>query len=399
MGPIRGQTVPVDAAQKPLDGIKILDFTRVLAGPFASRMLSDLGADVVKIEPPEGDMTRKLGVRQGEQSSYFAFANAGKRDICIDLTVAGGPDLARRLAAKSDVVIENFRPDVMASFGLDWATLSADHPDLVMLSISGFGQDGPESHRAAYAGVLHAESGFTLRHGDITGTEPADLQYSVADTTTGLHGVVGLLCALRVRDATGVGQYVDMAMLDALMATDDYVHWAMDGEDAPQGGGLIFETPDGPVIVMGDFKWIWMRASKVLGLEDPTPEGAPLSEKTRLRREAWLDHVASFDDQKSFLAELDRANLAWGLVLSPTEALKSPTLAHRDSIVECDDRYGGTRRVMQSPYRFSVSPSGIGGPAPVQGEHNLEVLTDWLDAGDEHDDLKSRGVLIEPPRE
>lgn len=387
----------MNAADKPLNGIKVLDLTRVLAGPFAARMLADLGADVVKVEPPEGDVTRKFGVRRGQQSSYYAFTNVGKRGICIDLTAPDGCTLVKRLAAMADVVIENFRPGVMASFNLDWDSLSAEHPELIMLSISGFGQTGPESQRAAYAGVIHAESGFSHRNAEVSGASPIDPQLSVADTTAGLHGLVGLLAALRVRDATGVGQHIDIAMVDALMVTDDYVHWAADNAVAPPGGGLIFDAPGGQVIVMGDAKWIWKCANERLGLKDPTPPGATLEEKIRLRKEAWEHYVTSFPDQKSFLDALDRANLAWGLVRTTKEALGSPTLAHRGSIVETDDRQGGTRKVMQSPYRFSVSDSGFEGPAPQRGEHNHEVLADWLDAADEHDSMVAGGTLLEDP--
>ena len=379
---------------KPLTGIKVLDLTRVLAGPFAARMLSDLGADVVKIEPPEGDVTRHFGKPAGEQSSYYAFTNVGKRGMCIDLAADGGVDLVKRLAAEADIVVENFRPGVLGGFGLDYEALSADHPELLMLSISGFGQTGPESQRAAYAGVIHAEAGFTHRHGLATGAPPADIQYSVADTTTGLHGLVGILSALRVRDQTGQGQHIDMAMLDALMVTDDYFHWASVGWEAPPGGGEVWHPAGGPVIVMGDFKWIWKCANERLGVEDPTPQGVSLDEKIEYRRQAWRDYVATFTDRESFLAALDHANLAWGIVRDPMDAMNSPTLAHRGSLTDVDDRAGGTRKVMQSPYRFSKSDAGLGGPAPLQGEHNRDVLGDWLDDSDAYDELVTKGILL-----
>ena len=383
-----------DGLGKPLAGIKVLDLTRVLAGPFATRMLSDLGADVVKIEPPEGDVTRHFGIRVGEQSSYYAFTNVGKRGVCVDLTVDGGVDLVKRLAVEADIVVENFRPGVLAGFGLDYESLSADHPELLMLSISGFGQAGPESQRAAYAGVIHAESGFTHRHGLTTGAPPTDIQFSVADTTTGLHGLVGLLSALRVRDQTGQGQHIDMAMLDALMVTDDYFHWASVGRDAPPLGGEVWHPAGGPVIVMGEFKWIWKCANETLGVADPTPPGASLDEKIECRREAWREYVATFADRESFLAALDHANLAWGIIRDPKDAMNSPTLAHRGSLADVDDRAGSTRKVMQSPYRFSKSNAGLGGPAPLQGEHNRDVLADWLDDGGAYDDLVTKGILL-----
>src|SRR5262245_36342722 len=143
---------------RPLDGLRVLDMSRVLAGPYVGRMLADLGADVVKVEPPEGDVTRKWGRVTGGLSGYYTQQNVGKRDVCIDLRAPGGPELVRELASAADVVVENFRPGVMAQYGLDYATLSARNPRLVMLSISGYGQIGPEARRPSYAAVVHAES-------------------------------------------------------------------------------------------------------------------------------------------------------------------------------------------------------------------------------------------------
>lgn len=384
-----------DGKMRPLEQVRVLDLTRVLAGPFVGRMLADLGADVVKVEPPEGDVSRHFGHRRGAQSGYYVQWNAGKRNVSIDLSAPEGPAIVRRLASVADVVVENFRPGVLASFGLDWERLSADHPGLVMLSISGFGQDGPESQRAAYAGIIHAESGWLARQADHTGGEPFDSRLSVADTNAGLHGLVGLLAALRVKDATGVGQHLDLAMIDAFIATDDYAHWVLDGGTVQSGAGEIWETKTGPVIVMGDFRWVWKCANERLGLEDPTPNGATLGEKIRARRQAWGDFLHSFDDRTAMLGKLDDANLAWGDVKAGASIYESPTLDHRRSVVPVDDRAGGTRSVVQSPYRFSHSESGVAGPAPHRGEHNEEILTEWLDlSADEIAGLTTTGVLL-----
>lgn len=380
---------------RPLDGIRVLDLTRVLAGPFVGRMMADLGADVVKLEPPEGDVTRHFGRRRGSQTGYFAQQNAGKRNVSVDLRAEGGPDLVRRMAASADIVVENFRPGVLGGYGLDWAALSAVNPRLVMLSISGFGQEGPESQRAAYAGIIHAESGFLARQADYTGGAAFDSRLSVADTNAGLHGLVGVLSALRVRDATGVGQHIDVAMIDAFLATDDYVHWALDDRKVGQGAGEIWETSNGPLIVMGDFRWVWRCASEMLGLVDPTSEGASLDEKIDNRRRAWAAYLLTFNSHETLVAELDRANLAWGRVKAGQEVLDSPTVNHRETLVEIDDRVGGRRRVVQSPLRFSHSESGVAGPASLRGEHNEPVLKEWLAMSSaEVDALHAAEVLL-----
>jgi len=164
----------------PLEGVQVLDLSRVLAGPFAGRMLSDLGADVVKLEPPQEDLTRLWGAVIGGVPGYFHQQNAGKRDVCIDLSVPEGVALAQQLAAKADIVIENFRPGVMDRLGLGYRQLNAARKDLILLSISGFGQDSPESQRMAYAAVIHAESGLVTRQAR-DGRPPQDIrQCSIA---------------------------------------------------------------------------------------------------------------------------------------------------------------------------------------------------------------------------
>lgn len=266
-----------------------------------------------------------------------------------------------------------------------------------MVSISGFGQDGPERTRPAYAGIIHAESGWLSRQATVAGAGASDSQLSVADTTAGLHSLVAMFAALRVRDQSGVGQHIDIAMVDALLVGDDYAHWALEGfEKIPRGGGEIWEGAGGPVIVMGDFKWVWKCAHETLGVEDPTPPGADLETKIRLRREAWAQYLGAFSERRLMLEALDKANLAWGDVKTPAEALASPTLAHRETIVEIDDRAGGTRRIVGSPYHFTHSQAGVRGPAPLRGEHNSEVLGEWIGIrGEEMEVLVSSGVLLQ----
>ncbi|MEZ5559511.1 MAG: CoA transferase [Pseudomonadales bacterium] len=388
----------------PLQGLRVLDMSRVLAGPFAGRMLADLGADVVKVEPPEGDVTRLWGARINGISGYFNQQNAGKRGICVDLKQSAGVDLVRALAARADILVENFRPGVMARLGLDHATLSAANPRLIMLSISGFGAGGPESHRAAYAPIIHAESGILHRQASNAGADPVDMALSIADTNAGLHGLVAVLAALYQREHTGLGQHVDIAMIDATLVCDDHLHYSLDdARHLKPMPSEVWPTAAGPLILAGDFRHLWRRLTEVCGVTDPTPEGAALEEKIAMRRAAvrrFFNETCA--DRAAVIAALDDMNIAWGDVRETWRAGELPTVRHRGTFAPVDDRGGGLRRVPQSPYRFSASESFVRGGAPHRGEHNEIVLQDWLSAGDLHGPTEAeltrwRSALLDSP--
>jgi CoA:oxalate CoA-transferase len=368
----------VASAGYPLEGLRVLDLSRVLAGPIAGRVFESLGADVVKVEPPEGDVTRLWGEVRHGLSGYYTQQNAGKRNVCIDLKLPRGVELLLELAAHADVVIENFRPGVLARLGLGWEQLSARNPRLVLLSISGYGQSGPASSRAAYAPIIHAETGIVARQHRGEGAPPRDPVLSIADMNGGLHGVIGVLAALRLRERTGVGQHVDIALFDAMLFTDDYAHFALDQVPIRLGSGEVWEAPGGPIMIAGDFRHVWASLSRRLGLADPAPEGSELRDKIRLRREATARWFRSFPERAALVKELDRANLAWGDVRSTTDAYASEQARARGVAPELDDRGGGTRPVVRAPYRFSNADSGTRGGAAYRGEHNREVIAEWL---------------------
>src|SRR5262245_5973520 len=189
--------------------------TRVVSGPVVGRALADLGADVVKLEPPEGDVTRLWGEERHGIAGFFLQQNAGKRNVCIDLKAPGAVELVHDLVAVADVLVENFRPGVLDRLGITWEALSARNPRLVMASISGFGQDGPHAQRPAYASIIHAESGIIGRLLALEGRAPVDPIVSFADYDAGLHATIAILAALLQARATGVGDRIDIAMLDA----------------------------------------------------------------------------------------------------------------------------------------------------------------------------------------
>ena len=363
----------------PLAGLKVLDFSRVLAGPFAGRMLSDLGADVVKVEPPDGDVTRLWGRVIGGVPGYYHQQNAGKRDISIDLRHPGAKDLVFDLVRQADILIENYRPDVMPRLGLGYPSLSAVNPRLIMLSISGFGANGPESRRPAYAPIIHAEVGLLARAVRRGKVPSRDLPLSVADTNASLHGLVAVLSAVILRERTGRGQHIDMAMIDATMVTDDQLHYELeDSEDTMGLPNDVWETGAGPILISADFRHLWRLLTSLEGLPEPATAGLSLGAKIAARRaavDAYLRGLGGWDEVE---ASMGRINVAWGRVRDGAALWDQPTIRHRGSIVEIDDRAGGTRPIPQSPYRFSDARSGVRGPAPHLGEHNAEVLAEWL---------------------
>ncbi|MCZ6868656.1 MAG: CaiB/BaiF CoA-transferase family protein [Gammaproteobacteria bacterium] len=388
-----------EAADHPLEHLKVLDLSRVLAGPFAGRMLCDLGADVVKVEPPEGDITRLWGRVIAGVPGYFHQQNAGKRNISLDLRVPGATDLVFELVRAVDILIENFRPDVMARLGLGYDTLREVNPRLIMLSISGFGHDGPESHLPAYAPVIHAEAGLIDRLARRGKIPPKDMPLSVADTNASLHGLVALLSAVIMRERTGFGQHIDIAMLDATIASDDQLHY--DLEDSHDTGPIpndIWETQVGPMLVSADFRHFWRMLTTKSMVEDPTNKDTDLPTKIALRREVVTRFMQAFTSWEQIEESMAKLNIAWGRVRSAATLTDQPTIKSRRAIVEIDDRAGHTRPITQSPYRFSNAKSGVKGPAAHRGEHNRVVLRDWLDKSDSDiDALAASGVLqIDP---
>lgn len=379
--------------QRPLEGIRVLDLSRVFAGPVCTRILSDLGAEVVKVEPPDGDVTRLWGRKVAGLSTYFVQQNVGKHNICVDLRQDAGPQLIRDLAAQADIVVENFRPGVMARYGIDYDTLRQRKPDLLMVSISGFGQDGPEASRAAYAAILHGEAGAIDVSNGVAAAH--DVSFSAADVLSGMHGVIGLLAALRVRDQSGIGQHIDIAMMDVMTFSTDGNQAILDDQGHEPRGAQLFEAVGGPILLAGETKWFWHQLSTIHGLVDPGSPDRDIPQKKADRHQIITDWLLSFPDRASLIVALDEANLAWGNLRNLGEVLESPTLNHRGTVATIDDRDGGTRKVVRSPYVMSHSSVRDPGAIALRGEHNFDVLTDWLGLSlDEVDALVNDQVLL-----
>ncbi len=378
---------PAGTAQ-PLPAWRVLDMSQAISGPYAGRILADLGADVVRVEGPRTDVTEYFGAVRDGRAGMYAQMNAGKRSVGVDLAAAGATGLITGLARRADVLIENFRPGVMDRLGLGYAKLSAANPALIMLSVSGFGPAGPDAQRRALAPVIHAESGLLARQAELDERPPTDLPLALADTMTALHATIALLAALHQRTATGFGQHIDLSMLDAVTASDDHAHAVLDGTgEAYSSRGTIWQAPGGPLLIAAPPKHAWSMLSRAGLVTDPAPPGTDLPAKFRLRQQAIQDWISGFGDRASLLAALESAGVAWGDVRDSAEVFAGG--AHSVSVPDSE------RRVAGLPYHFSAAQPAIRRRAPRRGEHNAEVLADWLGLDRAAvDGLAARGVLI-----
>lgn len=378
--------------------MRVLDLSRVLAGPYAGRLFRDLGAEVIKLEPPTGDESRQIAPKHDRgQSWLFTFSNVGKRSIALDLGKPGAAEVVLALAHVCDAVIENFRPGVLDRLGIGWDALHEANPRAVLLSINGFGSDSSFRERRAYAPIVHAATGLLRDRGQL-GQTPTQPRNAYSDILTGLHGTVALLAALRVAEATGVGQRVEVPMFDATLASHS------------ESGNVLLDPPDdrvmnpiyhagghGFIAVAGAAPHVWVSISREFAseLSDPAQPDADFETKVRLRHDAISAWMARQPTQAELLEKLARAKLACAPVVTPREALESEFAAERALLTQVDDRRGGTRPVVRSPAVFSASRNEIRGPAPLPGEHGPEVLRALLGYDDTKiDALAASGVLV-----
>jgi len=407
-----GVTGETTARTGPLNGVRVLDLTRVLAGPHAGRMLADLGAEVIKLEPPDGDLTRFSAPRVGSIATYFLQQNAGKASISLDLSQAEGADLLRRLAQHSDVLLENYRPGVMDRLGLGPDALLAVAPRLVYLSISGYGATGPWRHRRAYAPVIGAESGMTRAQADGRDGTVANDPHSHADVYTAMEAAAAVLAALYQRERTGRGQWIDVSMAETMLYVNEHVHDHL--YDGPVDPRWIrsFQPHQYPVLTVADGTTLmvsghpaergtfdrFIAAMDRLDLaDDPRFLDVPgrlthLDDLMDLMR-AW---AGALPDAAALEARLDAQGLAAGVVRSVRELAETPWAVERGAIAQVDDRRGGTVRVPAPPWRFSDAAVGNHAGPRFRGEDNRRVLGEVLGLDDEAiSALEARGVVTQ----
>ncbi|MEK9774673.1 MAG: CaiB/BaiF CoA-transferase family protein [Quisquiliibacterium sp.] len=366
---------------KPYKGLRVIDFTTTIAGPQCTRMLADMGADVIKIETRDGDMMRSRPPQRNGASTAFGQLNAGKRSVVIDLKSAAGRQAARRLAQTGDVLVENFRPGVMQRLGLDYESLRAESPRLIYCAISGYGQSGPSSQLPAYAPVIHAASGFDLAHLSYQdGRERPDYcGIFVADVLSGVYAFGAIGTALHQRHQTGCGQFIDVSMLESMLSLTltelQAAQFSFSMPRRPMFGPV--ETCDGYVMVAVASEKTFVNFVQAAG--QPELVRDPRFEKYLDRRTNWpelMDLIENWSRKltsEQCLSALELHGVPSSPYRTVKQALDDPQLAHRRALTPVSD-LGGEFKVLNTPFRLSQADTNAGARSPALGEHTREVL-------------------------
>ncbi|HET9261745.1 MAG TPA: CoA transferase [Vicinamibacterales bacterium] len=374
-----------------LEGIRVLDVTQVMAGPFCAMQLCDMGADVIKVEPPGGDSTRRMAGASGTDSPGFNAVNRGKRGIVLDLRTAPGQSVFRRLLTRADIVIENYRPGVMRSFGLDYESLAPDHPGLIYASISGYGQTGPDAHKGGFDLVAQGVSGLMSVTGE-PGRPPAKVGVPLTDLGAGLFALSAILAALHHRTRTGRGQHIDTSLVEAGLALsvwESAEYFASGVAPAPLGSAHRMFAPyqavrcaDGFITLGAANDRLFEALCRLLGhpdwIDDPEYATATLRVRNREGLVARIEAITMADASAHWLARLESAGIPCGPINDYAEAFADPHVLARGMVVEIDHPTLGRMKTLGPPVKMSETPARGRGRAPLLGEHTREVL---LEAG------------------
>jgi formyl-CoA transferase/CoA:oxalate CoA-transferase len=381
-----------DPTGPALQGIRILDLTRVLSGPYATLLLADLGAEVWKVEHPvDGDETRGLPPHRGGESHYFMTVNRNKASLGIDLKDPRGRDLVLRLAEQADVVVENFRPGVAARLGLGYEDVRRVNPRAVYCSISAFGQDGPDSGRTAYDVAVQALGGLMSLTGE-PGRPPVRAGVPVADLAAGLMADVGILAALLRRERTGDGEYIDASMLDGMLNMLSYFagRYLLTGEEVSAVGAGhpsvvpygLFPTSDGQIVLATLSESYWPRLCDVLEMPDGARESALMTNAGRLQRRAHVEALVADALRKHTTADwearLRAADIPHAPVLSVGEALHQRQAVARGVVQRVEHPRLGPVDVVGAPLKFTRAGNTEPTPAPLLGADTRDVLSSVL---------------------
>jgi crotonobetainyl-CoA:carnitine CoA-transferase CaiB-like acyl-CoA transferase len=392
-----------------LEGLRVLDLSQVMAGPFCAQILGDLGADVIKVEPPgAGDQARRaMGFRmRGEDTAAFLAVNRNKRSVALDLKDEAQNAAFRRLAATADVVLENFRPGVTDRLGIGYETLSAENPGLIYASISGFGQTGPSARRPGYDLIAQGMSGVMSVTGD-PGDDPVKCGIPIGDLSAGLFCAVAILTAYVARAKTGRGQRIDTSLFEGALALSIWETaelWATGRVPQALGSAHRLTAPyqalrtrDGHITVAGNNDRLWRRLCAAVGREDLADDPRFATNDDRMANrpalEAELEAALAERNTAEWVDVLLEAGVPAGPINDYRQVFEDPHTHAREMVVEMEHPVEGTVRALGIPVKLSDTPGRIRRPAPLLGEHTAEVLGELGRSNDEIEELARRGVV------
>jgi crotonobetainyl-CoA:carnitine CoA-transferase CaiB-like acyl-CoA transferase len=378
-----------------LEGFKVLDFTQFVAGPTVTRLMAEMGAEVIKVElAPEGDRSRVIPYVRDKRSGYYVQQNLGKMSLCVDVTKPEGKAILTELVPNVDVLVENFAPGAISRMGFGYETVRKLNPRIVMCSVSAFGQTGPLAHDPGYDFIGQAYAGMTWLSGE-DGGPPYPPMAAIGDVSTGVHGLAAVACALLYRDRTGEGQHIDVSLLDSYFHYHDLsleTLTASGGTQRPKRTGLEYPGCCPAGLYKGKqryhfiFAWLdhhWAKFCEIMGHPELARDPRFIDNATRdahrpeIRRliDDWL---ASLPDDDAAVDALRKAHIPSAPVLTVEEAMNHPHMRERGTVRTIHDRMLGALEVPGFPLRFSAFPRGLEVEAPVLGEHNEKVLSKYL---------------------